>query len=837
MLGARTKQVVSYGRRNQRIVPTDDKDRKHASIFDDLPPPQWAPVVSKMRKREEPPVKPASPKFVVMKRKKRLSPILSPPNVKKRARAAQLRFEECAPKEPSPAKKLIHASPATKKATLRAPLSPYPINLINSPVKPAKSTRKSMAHTALGKPLALTSPAPPCVDINITVLDKEGKTVSKERRVSGSNAAVIPLGTKANTRPKEDTSSQRRSRAQKPRPAPERSPPVMSWLVSDSEADSPAQKSKPAPRPTLPVVSWLASDSEADSPITVPKTRTRRVKVARIISEDEASSSSSNEVVPFDDGIPEFHDPPPVDASRRDSNHPTETVLPFRPYGTKFTTPSSPPSRSLPSYNPSPILKPRPLTPIRKKHGFRFHEPPSPPSPCELSDFDLSAEFASLDIGDGTDPSMQTEPPRPEYPEYLMPLLRECQQENTGPYEFSAFIEAFPMDPVVRTKTSEVKFKKIGEASFSEVFGIGDVVLKIIPLRDERAVLSEGADDVDGPPPSDANDVLKEMIVTRAMGSVSEGFVELLKTYIVRGRYPELLLDLWDEYLEQNGSESVRPDTFMVSQVYAIIVLPNGGPDLEAYTFTTPTKTGWRQASSVFWQVAKTLSHAEQLVSFEHRDLHWGQILVKNTCTAPYALPLGTRNQNQKHVGPKMKMDDQQHGVKVTLIDLGLSRMDAGDGAGGELVHWTPFDEEVFMGEGDYQFDIYRLMREHNGDAWEDFRPLTNVMWLHYLVLKLMRSKKLRPPPTRKDKDNKRLSVAPSPQTEFTERDCYEIMVGVEKYLGKSVASVVASSKKSKTKARRKTQAPASAPELLGPSCAGELLEYGVKHGWVDPIR
>lgn len=49
-----------------------------------------------------------------------------------------------------------------------------------------------------------------------------------------------------------------------------------------------------------------------------------------------------------------------------------------------------------------------------------------------------------------------------------------------------------------------------------------------------------------------------------------------------------------------------------------------------------------------------------------------------------------------------MKMDDQRHGVKVTLIDLGLSRMDAGDGAGGELVHWTPFDEEVFMGEGGF---------------------------------------------------------------------------------------------------------------------------------------
>lgn len=29
---------------------------------------------------------------------------------------------------------------------------------------------------------------------------------------------------------------------------------------------------------------------------------------------------------------------------------------------------------------------------------------------------------------------------------------------------------------------------------------------------------------------------------------------------------------------------------------------------------------------------------------------------------------------------------------------------------------------------GDYQFDIYRLMRKHNGGCWADFRPLSNVM-------------------------------------------------------------------------------------------------------------
>jgi serine/threonine-protein kinase haspin len=48
----------------------------------------------------------------------------------------------------------------------------------------------------------------------------------------------------------------------------------------------------------------------------------------------------------------------------------------------------------------------------------------------------------------------------------------------------------------------------------------------------------------------------------------------------------------------------------------------------------------------------------------------------------------------------KVHMDDPSHGVRATIIDLGLSRMNAGDGDSEYVVHWTPFDEEVFMGEG-----------------------------------------------------------------------------------------------------------------------------------------
>ena len=54
-----------------------------------------------------------------------------------------------------------------------------------------------------------------------------------------------------------------------------------------------------------------------------------------------------------------------------------------------------------------------------------------------------------------------------------------------------------------------------------------------------------------------------------------------------------------------------------MSQVYAIIVLPNGGPDLESYSFPTAAKASWRQACSLFWQVARALAQAEELVAFE----------------------------------------------------------------------------------------------------------------------------------------------------------------------------------------------------------------------------
>jgi serine/threonine-protein kinase haspin len=242
-------------------------------------------------------------------------------------------------------------------------------------------------------------------------------------------------------------------------------------------------------------------------------------------------------------------------SSPRHSSHPGPMILPkTRFYVEIVKTPTllRGQHHELTQYDspPQPLRsKPRQLTPIRRK---RSALPQLPPSPSTITDSDISIDLANFTL---SSTPIDNNNALPSQPLHLLPLLDECGQE--APVEFSAFIKAFPVHPIVRSSCSgHATFQKIGEASYSEVFGIGDVVLKIIPIRNE-----EGPDEIDAetPAPSDAKDVLKEIVVTRAMGEMCNGFVNLLKTYVIRGKYPSLLLDLWDQYNQTKGSESVRP--------------------------------------------------------------------------------------------------------------------------------------------------------------------------------------------------------------------------------------------------------------------------------------
>ncbi|TFK22321.1 hypothetical protein FA15DRAFT_622634 [Coprinopsis marcescibilis] len=830
MLSTRTKQINAYGKRGKRVVDvTVSAETKLGpnglvSIFDDLPPPPAiAGLTSRMKKRENQ-IPKSSPKVVGKQRKKRPSLTASP--IKKPNRVAQLIQESRRPtkgdslQQIKPKAKLADPSDTYEPTTtgtamdspFRMPLATFSPNVPGSPGLPAhmRLGQQRVPSGKLGKAVPFKlGKSVKTVDVDITVLDDAGEVVTKERRVSRTgiqinNEISKPRLTKVASRPAAqvncDSESEVVRQPKKPKRALKKQPTVV--LSDDSESEPEVKARPPPPR----------------KPTTKPLSRLPTVEVL----------------------IPPA--PYPI------------APIAKEPSETRITTPATPPKpkpRPLhrPAFHrpPSPIARPRQLTPIRGNRSKGLFDPPSPPSPTTPTDLDFSLDFSelSLDLGYNDTPTAAEH----DIPEYLRPLLEECHQEVCGPHDFSSFIESFPFDPILqegRPNGHELEFRKIGEASYSEVFGIGNVVLKVIPLRDEStkttaaqmtlAPRSNAVGEQEGPAPSDAQDVRKEIIVTRAMGEVYGGFVKFLKTYIVRGKYPQLLLQLWDEYNDKKGSDSIRPDSFKLSQVYAIIVLPNGGPDLETYSFVNASKVGWKQACSIFWQVAKSLAHAERLVSFEHRDLHWGQILVKNVASQRPRLQAVNLNQAAKPKTPRVFMDDASHGVQATVIDLGLSRMDAGDGSDGFRAHWTPFDEEVFMGQGDYQFEIYRMMRDLTNGDWGDYHPMTNVMWLHYLCTQLLTGKGLRAPTARKTKE----APVSGPDVAFSERDCYDSLVDIEQWLGGVLTEAFPAQAKAITKAkgRRKTIAPVNRAALRqGPGCAGEVVEYAIKKGWVRAIK
>ncbi|KAL0131662.1 hypothetical protein PUN28_002892 [Cardiocondyla obscurior] len=47
-------------------------------------------------------------------------------------------------------------------------------------------------------------------------------------------------------------------------------------------------------------------------------------------------------------------------------------------------------------------------------------------------------------------------------------------------------------------------------------------------------------------------------------------------------------------------------------------------------------------------------------------------------------------------------------------------------------------DPVLFTAHGDYQFEIYRLMRDKIENNWQKFEPYTNILWLHYILDKMI---------------------------------------------------------------------------------------------------
>ena len=171
-------------------------------------------------------------------------------------------------------------------------------------------------------------------------------------------------------------------------------------------------------------------------------------------------------------------------------------------------------------------------------------------------------------------------------------LLHLCT--NPSVLDFEEYINSL-------AETSSVR--KLGEASYSEVFlqltpgSLSTTVLKIIPFGGEDQCELES--------------IIQEVRITKAMGDI-EGFIGFRGAFVVQGYFPQLLMDEWDIYDEERGSENERPDFYTEDQHFAIICLENGGTDLEHFYLE-----GWEEAWEVFWQVTLALARGEKERDFE----------------------------------------------------------------------------------------------------------------------------------------------------------------------------------------------------------------------------
>ncbi|XP_013165804.1 PREDICTED: putative serine/threonine-protein kinase haspin homolog, partial [Papilio xuthus] len=138
---------------------------------------------------------------------------------------------------------------------------------------------------------------------------------------------------------------------------------------------------------------------------------------------------------------------------------------------------------------------------------------------------------------------------------------------------------------------------------------------------------------------------------------------------------------------------------------------------------------------AVSLQLAFGLAVAEEALQFEHRDLHWGNVLVAPT-DQEYATFL---LRGRVHRVPR-------RGAACVVIDYSLSRVSL---RGAALYADLADDDSLFEAVGDRQFDVYRLMRDRLGNEWKNFEPYTNVLWLHYVADKMVTALRYERPATK----------------------------------------------------------------------------------------
>ncbi|KAM0818130.1 hypothetical protein AB5N19_03937 [Seiridium cardinale] len=294
---------------------------------------------------------------------------------------------------------------------------------------------------------------------------------------------------------------------------------------------------------------------------------------------------------------------------------------------------------------------------------------------------------------------------------------------------------------------------KIAEASYAEVYRVsnerGTSIIKVIRMESPikaQTKAQEKSGLVDEAPHSEA-DLMGELKISEWLADIP-GFVVYKERYVVQGKACKELLETHQAFHKKAKRQDPgrlqfypSPSRYLDGTKFLVVELGDAGVALEDFQLLSAD-----QMWDIFFHVAIAMARAEAQVEFEHRDLHEGNLCIRQV---RQPMPAEERYTSSQF---------GHSGLEITILDYGLSRArgDIESEDSRPVAYDLERDLTLFASEHAPQCRVYRQMRSFflRGDrvclppkshqvayaegidgpiSWAQHEPYTNVLWLAYI--------------------------------------------------------------------------------------------------------